>query len=228
MTKLLPWLPLASVPIALTYFHFANLDDPAFSPKYRQELIDSFSIPDDVRGGSTRLQTLLHIAFPYLTATFLYFMISKQRATELVKVQGVLKSTLQLHAAVFVFYNLAGELFPNVMAKLIGSPLFHADAITHLFMSALADMFFVGALLFWLMSIQDAVPRWVTWVPLVQSVYNVMNDFRWSFPDHVPGGVAVPYRMIVIDGGVFTSLLLSYVYAYVSAEIVEESVKKNK
>lgn len=229
MPQLLPWLPLLLVPIGLTYKHLTDLDDPSFGPKYYQDLIESFSIPNDAHGGSV-FSAALHIAFPYTGLLLLYLTAhGKYAMTTNVKVEGVLKSCLRVHAVSFFGYSILGELGPHVMAKFIGSPdLFHADGNTFVLRSALADLFFVMAAMFWLMSIQEKVPRWTTWVPLVQSMYNLMNDVRWMQESVVPGGKVVAYRLNVIDGGVFVSLLISYSYAYVNAIVVDDPAAGKK
>ena len=218
MTKLLPWTLLLTIPIALVYKHYTDNDDPAFGPTYMQALNESLSLPLDSHGGSP-MACAYYLMAPYATALLLYVTARGPYSMGVnVKVQGVLKDSLRLHAGVFLGYALATELAPHILVKLLGSrELFHADANTFVLMSGLSDMFFIGALLFWLMSIQAQVPRWVTWIPLVQSVYNVMNDVRWLQESIVPGGEVVPYRLIIIDGGVFITLLLSYLYAHLQA-----------
>jgi len=143
-----------------------------------------------------------------------------------VKNQGVLKNCLRLHAATFFTYALSMELIPQILASALGGELFTADANTYILQAASADMFFVCGATFLSMSMQETLPRWTTWVPLLQAIYNVVNDIRWSQENIVPGGKAAPYRFLVTDGGIFASLFISYIYAYVNASVVNDT-KKN-
>jgi len=207
----------------LIYEQITNKEDPAFGPKWRQSIVDAFMEPYDAHGGSI-LACLAHLVFPSGTAIALYLTASGRYAMDTsVKVQAVLKRTLRLHAAVFLFYSLGFEFAPFVLCKLVGVDFLPSTASIFVIKTALADMFFVGAVLCVLMSLQETLPRWATWVPFIQASYNVMNDYRWSFDTSVPGGIAVPYRLRYLDGAIFLSLFTTYTYAHFNAVVVTSS-----
>ena len=226
MPNIFPWFPLSIVPAALVYVHFTNPHDPSFGPKWYQSLVDSFSIPFSSHGGSV-WRCALFLLLPYASTLLLYATASGKHAMNAqVKMEGALKTCLRFHALVCIGYSIGMELFPAILAKSLGCEVFASDANTFVLKTALADLFFVLATGLWLMSKQEHVPRWATWIPLVQTIYNFTNDIRWVQEANL-GGPVIPYRLIVVDGGVFGSLLVSYLYTQVYAVYVETDKKRN-
>ncbi len=187
-----------------------------------QSLVDSFSIPFSSHGGSV-WRCALFLLLPNASTLLLYATASgKHVMNAQVKMDGALKTCLHFHALVCIGYSIGMEIFP----KSLGSEVFASDANTFVLKTAFADLFFVLATGLWFMSKQEHVPRWVTWIPLVQTIYNITNDIRWVQEANL-GGPVIPYRLIVVDGGVFGSLLVSYLFTQVCAVYVETDKKRN-
>jgi hypothetical protein len=224
---ILPWGPLALAPILFGYAHLTNSQDPAFGQSWQQGIIDALDIPNDAHGGSVPT-CLLHLLLPYGIAIALYLTAKGPYAMDqCVKVEGVLKASLQLHAVAFLAYSVGFEVAPFVFSKVVGADYLPSTATIFVLKTALSDLFMVGAFLFAIMSLQKQLPRWCTWVPLVQASYNVMNDYRWSQDASVPGGSAVPYRLRYLDTSIFLTLFVSYVYAHFTA-ILPGPIKKRQ
>jgi hypothetical protein len=226
VSNFLPWLPMLSMPSLLAYNHFRkDTTDATFGAAWWREVVDSLSLPYDAHGGS-KLACALHLAVPY---TVLFVLIAtsngKYAMNVQVKVQGVLKRCLKIHAFAAFGYSLAIELIPQLLSALCGLTQLPATDTVFVMKTAFADLFFVLGVVCLLMSMQDTVPRWATWIPIVQVFYNVMNDFRWSVPGSVSGGVAVNHRLRTLDGCLFVSFLVSYLYAHFNAVIVKDPRK---
>eukprot|EP00957_Ditylum_brightwellii_P149414 11379413-Ditylum_brightwellii.AAC.1 len=226
VAHLLPWLSLLSIPALLTFNAFVGRDR-MFGSEYIQTVLDSFELEYDMHGGS-RMKCLLHIVVPWTALLVLIMRARDEYAMNIhVKVEGVLKRCLYLHAFAAFFYSLLIELVPQLLTAICGIQQLPSTDVVFVMKTAFADLFFVLGVCTLLMAMQDTVPRWATFVPLVQAVYNVMNDVRWMNPNAVSSGHKVNHRLNTLDGGIFVSLMISYTYAYFNAVVVDDA-RKNK
>lgn len=128
------------------------------------------------------LTVLLPIAF------ILILVLATDDLSEAVATTGIQRAALIVHGMYFAMLPFGFELgvqdLPPFSWNVFKLPPFgqlpkRADNLYWMMTCLSAELFFIGALCYFLIASQDFVPRWTLLLPLAQCAYNMKNDLLW-------------------------------------------------
>jgi hypothetical protein len=108
--------------------------------------------------------------------------------SEAVATTGIQRVTLIVHGLYFAMLPFGFELgmkdLPPFTWNLFKLPPFgrlpkRADNLYWMMTCLSGELFFIGALCYFLIASQASVPRWTLLLPLAQCAYNIKNDILW-------------------------------------------------
>eukprot|EP00121_Abeoforma_whisleri_P008647 Awhi_evm1s7938 len=139
----------------------------------------------------------------------LYFLSLRSTANEMVSMDGLTSFYLKFHACYFFFYSLSFELFGDAMAAFVNMSPLSTPGVMYPVATAFNDLMFVTGSLYFLIGSQKEICRWVMYIPVVQTVYNLGNDYRWFYADYYgPNGKAADFFLVLLD---FSTIALGFV-----------------
>ena len=80
-----------------------------------------------------------------------------------------------------------------------------------------AELFFVGAVIFFLLATQIEVPRWALILPIAQCAYNMKNDLLWVTFGNAFSPVGKRMTVMVLDWLVIGACFAIYVHHFFTA-----------
>ena len=182
--------------------------------------------------GGSRLTIVALLLIPWLT-TVLVLCSSlaggKFGMQSTVQLTTALKVALRVQAAYFIFAHLPLELLGEEFVMFeSGIKVPRVNAIWEL-TNICSDALFSFGVFYLLLSLQDAAPRWVLYVPIVQCAYNVKNDLVWYplgamiSPESKPS-----FPLGLLDGLTIVPLICVYVHHFLTAAATAPAVKATK
>lgn len=140
---------------------------------------------------------------------------------------GPIKVALRVQAAYFILAHLPLELLGEEFVMFeSGIKLPRVNAFWEL-TNICSDALFSFGAFYLLLSLQEAAPRWVLYVPIVQCAYNAKNDLVWYplGPTMSPEGKA-SFPLGLLDGLTIVPLLCVYVHNFCTAAASAPGAKK--
>eukprot|EP00122_Pirum_gemmata_P020306 Pgem_evm1s18988 len=118
---------------------------------------------------SSRLFSFLPALIPLIVFLYYFTKYSPEYTDAMVKVSGIQKKMLLFHA-----------VFADVTFIILDMPLNESESNgVYASFSAIADLMFVTASTYAFIGTRSVVPRWVLFIPILQTTYNLVNDYRW-------------------------------------------------
>lgn len=81
------------------------------------------------------------------------------------------------------------------------------------------ELFFVGAVVFFLLASQTAVPRWTLIVPIAQCAYNMKNDLLWVGFGNALSPVRQRMTIMALDWVVIGACFVIYIHHFFTASV---------
>ena len=177
------------------------------------------------RSVSHKAITLLTLMIPIV---FVVILISTADSLgEMVKTTIIQRVALIVHGLYFAALPFGFELFlkelPPFTWNFFGIPPFgklpeQPDNLYWMMTCLSGELFFLSALCFFLIAVQDKVPRWTLLLPLAQCVYNLKNDLLWVGLSSKFSPIKQRNTIMFLDWASIGVFFIVYIHHYFSAD----------
>lgn len=141
-----------------------------------------------------------------------------------VKIGDLQRIALIVHAVYFIMLPFSFELmieelpFPGCPEEYrFGQIPKRADNLFWMMSCLSAELFFVGAVAFFLMASQTHVPRWTLIVPIAQCAYNMKNDLLWVGFGNLLSPIRKRMKVMALDWVVIGGCFAVYIHHFFTA-----------
>lgn len=140
-----------------------------------------------------------------------------------VKIGELQRAALIVQGLYFILLPFSFELmieklpFPGSPSKYRFGKVSQPDNLYWMMTCLSAELFFVGAVIFFLLASQTNVPRWTLILPMAQCAYNMKNDMLWVGFGNIFSPIGKRMTIMALDWIVIGVCFVIYVHHFFTA-----------